>query len=326
MDKLLTIVIPSYNVEKYIEKAVTSMANNKLNDKLEILIVNDGSKDNTAEIGKMLEKKYPESVKLINKENGGHGSTINTGIKIATGKYFKVIDGDDWVDSAAWERYISKLSKLESDLVLTPYNKVYENTNDVVKMNINCLSADKEYNIEDVIQNIGDEYQIHSVTFKTDKVRDYINNREHCFYVDQEYILFPLINIHSVTYIDEAIYQYRLGNINQSVNIKNMQKNREMHKMVVYDIMNYFCDNFESKDSNIRQFLINRIYGLLYTQINIYISMNSENGLKECKRLFEELNKNYKKIYDSFPGKTGKLMKINMRLGYFMSSRKHNKK
>lgn len=326
MDKLLTVVIPSYNVEKYIEKAVDSMANCKLRDRLEILIVNDGSKDDTVKIAEMLEKKYPECVRLVNKENGGHGSTINTGIKIASGKYFKVVDGDDWVDTAAWERYINELSNINSDLVLTPYNKVYENSNDVIKMSISCLSPGKEYNIEDVITDIGDEYQIHSVTFNTEKVRKYINNREHCFYVDQEYILFPLINIENVIYIDEAIYQYRLGDINQSVSVRSMQKNRKMHKQVVTDIMDFLLTNFEKGNSNKRTFLVNRIYGLIYIQIDIYLSMNNDEGLKECRAFFDELSKNYKEVYDNIPGKTGKLMKINMKMAYLIASKKYNRK
>ena len=99
MGKILSITIPSYNVEKYIDKCVQSMLVDSILDDIEILIVNDGSKDSTPEIAKGYVEKYPQTVRLIDKENGGHGSTINAGIREATGKYFKVVDGDDWLNT-----------------------------------------------------------------------------------------------------------------------------------------------------------------------------------------------------------------------------------
>ena len=91
--KILSIVVPTYNVEKYLERCIDSLVYDEkvLND-LEILIVNDGSKDNSLQIAKKYEKQYPNTIKVIDKENGGHGSTINAGLKVATGKYFRVID------------------------------------------------------------------------------------------------------------------------------------------------------------------------------------------------------------------------------------------
>nr|WP_308668299.1 glycosyltransferase family 2 protein [uncultured Agathobacter sp.] len=325
MSKLLTVVIPSYNVEKYIEKAVISMVENSFRDKLEILIVNDGSKDRTHEIGKQLEIKYPESVKLINKKNGGHGSTINTGIKIASGKYFKVIDGDDWVEPDMWERFLNKLDDIDADLILTPYNKVYENTNEIVKMSIAHLVDRKRYRVDDIISQIGDEYQIHSVTFNTEKVRKFINNRENCFYVDQEYILFPIVNISDLVYIDEAIYQYRLGDVNQSVSINSMQKNRKMHELVVYDILDFYSNYYNTLSVRKREFLSDRIYGLIYIQINIYLSLNSIDGLNECKLFLDCIRKKNEKIYNMIPGLTIKLMKLNMKFGYLFATKKYNK-
>ena len=108
MSKILTVVIPSYNVEQFLEKTVQSFLADEVIQDIEILIVNDGSKDRTKEIGQQFEEKYPQSIKLVDKENGGHGSTINKGLSIAAGKYFKVVDGDDWVDTQAFVNYVKK--------------------------------------------------------------------------------------------------------------------------------------------------------------------------------------------------------------------------
>ena len=106
MSKILTITIPSYNVEPYMNEVLPTFLDPAVMDKIEILIVNDGSKDGTAALGKEYEAKYPGVITLVDKENGGHGSTINKGIELATGKYFKVVDGDDWVDTAAFIKFV----------------------------------------------------------------------------------------------------------------------------------------------------------------------------------------------------------------------------
>lgn len=99
MNKILTITVPSYNAESYLLETIPTMLSVSNPEKLEIIIVNDGSKDNTLAVAQQLKENYPETIVIVDKENGGHGSTINSGIKIATGKYFKVVDADDWIES-----------------------------------------------------------------------------------------------------------------------------------------------------------------------------------------------------------------------------------
>ena len=98
-EKILTVTVPSYNVQAYLEDCLESFVNSEVMDDIEVLIVNDGSSDDTATIAERYVSKYENTFRLINKENGGHGSTINTGAREARGKYFKVVDGDDWVDT-----------------------------------------------------------------------------------------------------------------------------------------------------------------------------------------------------------------------------------
>ena len=117
-DKILTIVVPSYNAEKYLTETMPSILAAKYRDLIDLVIVNDGSSDMTKEVAEEISKQYPEIVRVINKENGGHGSAVNTGIEYAVGKYFKVVDADDWVDTENLDLLIEYLQETDVDNVL----------------------------------------------------------------------------------------------------------------------------------------------------------------------------------------------------------------
>ena len=119
MEKILTISIAAYNVSAYIKECLDSLVKCSYLDALDIVVVDDGSHDNTVEIVQKYVSKYPDSIRLERKENGGHGSTINRAVSVAKGKYFKVLDGDEWVDAVELEKLVEVLRKISSDLVLT---------------------------------------------------------------------------------------------------------------------------------------------------------------------------------------------------------------
>ena len=123
MNKILTISIAAYNVEKTIGKTLDSLlvGNNDDLNKLDIIIVNDGSKDSTSEVVMNYCTKYPDAIRLVNKQNGGYGSTINTSLEIAKGKYFKLLDGDDQYDTENLTSFLGFLSNTESDIVVSPF-------------------------------------------------------------------------------------------------------------------------------------------------------------------------------------------------------------
>lgn len=318
MSKILTIVIPSYNVEQFLEKTVESFLAEEIIEDIEILIVNDGSKDRTKEIGLQYENKYPQSIKLVDKENGGHGSTINKGLSIATGKYFKVVDGDDWVDTEAFVSYVKKLKNIDVDMVLTPYNQVYLPSMRIEKCATANVETNKKYNLSQVINNVGDSYQMHSITYKTSLIKGKLKITEKCFYVDQEYVLLPLKDAEEVIFLDETIYQYRLGDENQSVSVKSKQKNRQMHKKVLMRLLKTYEEEKKQLSEQKRQFLENRIVGLVYIQLDIYFSMG--NVYQEFEKFWEEYKNCAKDIYETMPGGTAKMLKLNKKLGYRIAS------
>ncbi len=343
MKKILTIVIPSYNVDRFLPSVIPTYCDERLLDDIEVLIVNDGSKDNTAKIADEFVERYPDTIRHIAKENGGHGSTINIGIENATGKYFKVIDGDDWVDTEALIKLVEKLKGIESDVVLTPYVRVYEagdGTNieetDVVSGSIDKESFtyettgfdgvdyEKEYVISDILHKVNDAYQIHSTTFRTDIVRQIPKISENCFYVDAEYVIFPLKYAKTVVFYDYSVYQYRLGNANQSMAAKNLVKNRMMHekvtrRIIVFATENKFTDNME-------EFMNSRMRGLARNQMDIYLMMpDTKEGKKAWITFSKYLKKEVPQVYKTLAGKKAKLLRISNAFFGILSSRTKRK-
>ncbi len=216
MEKIITFSVAAYNVENYLEKLMTSLLNSETAEFIEVLVVNDGSTDKTAEIAEKYVKNFPDTVRLINKQNGGHGSTINRGIEEASGKYFKAIDGDDWVDSSALAKLIVGLKTTSADMIVTNYRKCFSDGREE-DVTFSGLADGREYEFDEAAAKAG-RMSYHSVIFKTDILkRHHIRLDEKCFYVDTEYILFPVPYLNSVFYFDIPLYCYRLGETGQSV-------------------------------------------------------------------------------------------------------------
>ena len=238
MDKLLTIIIPSYNVERYLDTVLKTYILPDLFPMFEVLIVNDGSTDRTAEIAETYCEQYPECFHLITKENGGHGSTINTGIQRASGKYIRVIDGDDWVDTQCLKRFLEKLQRIDADVVISPYNEV--NDEGALLKNRPLppdVTENKTLRAEEQLDALRVLYAMHSSTFRTDILRRIPPISEHCFYVDQELKFFPMKEMKTVAFVNECVYQYRLGTQGQSVSLNSLKKNRAQHAHVILRVL-----------------------------------------------------------------------------------------
>lgn len=301
MSKILTITIPSYNVEKYIDKCVQSMLVDSILDDIEILIVNDGSKDRTPQIAKCYVEKYPQTVRLIDKENGGHGSTINAGIREATGKYFKVVDGDDWLKTENLEHFIALLKSRDEDVIASDYMCIQDETYDVLAEK--KVSADASY--YGTVRNmdkgeVKDVIKMHGLTIRTSILKE--NNiliDEKCFYVDAEYIAYPMPFVSTVYYDDAFIYMYRLGRNGQSMDIRSMQRNRAMHKKVL-NAMLAFYDKLPQMTEAKKAYIERVIAQMVENQFQIYISMGTDKEIqKETAAWDKALLKKYPRVANS---------------------------
>ncbi|EER68525.1 glycosyltransferase family 2 protein [Gemella haemolysans] len=172
-NKILTIAVPSYNAEKYLTETMPSILAAKYRNLIDLVIVNDGSTDMTREVAEKISKQYPEIVRVINKENGGHGSAVNTGIEYAVGKYFKVVDADDWVDTENLDLLIEYLQETDVDNVLLPYYKVFVDENSSI-LNIGeyneftKVQKRKICQADEFFSTIGQTVGMHTITIKTD--------------------------------------------------------------------------------------------------------------------------------------------------------------
>ena len=313
--KILTVVIPSYNVEKYLPEIMPYYLDEDVLSDVEILIVNDGSKDKTALIGEEYEKKYPDTIKLINKKNGGHGSTINVGLKEANGKYFKVIDGDDWVDTDGFVKLVRRLKTLDVDLVMNPFVKVNVDAHSREIKGTSNLVPNQIYAFDEIVFGLIDFYQLHSNTYKTELIKNMRKIDENCFYVDQEYILYPIDGIKEMIYLDFPVYQYRVGNADQSMSFINMQKNRKMHEKVVFSLINLL--NTENHTTNIDRFIKYKVQKMCQLQIDTLISMKNSNDIKkEVMAFLKNVKKMNSEVYRKIPGKKAKCLRLMGGIGY----------
>ena len=181
--KILTIAVPVYNTEKYISRCLDSMLIDEVLDDIEIITINDGSKDNSINILREYEKKYPNTVVVIDKENGGHGSGVNAGLKNATGKYYRVIDSDDWVNSKDFVTFVKNLKKDDADLVITNYSKehVYNGASEFLEYK--DLEDGKEYDFDTMDLEIlhGEYFVMATATYKTETLRNLKQSYDNLF-------------------------------------------------------------------------------------------------------------------------------------------------
>ena len=226
--KTLSFIIPSYNSSQFLDKCIGSFLDPGIIDRLDIIIVNDGSTDDTPVVAQKFCDRYPDSVRLINQVNKGHGGALNTGCAAAVGKYLKVIDADDWVETANLEYFLDQLEACESDVVLTHHYTRDISNGEVKKWMSYPGEPGRAYTLEEIMadwKSFDRSLTFHGITYKTSFYHEKgIKLSEHVFYEDHEYATFPCCYAKSVTPMDIFIYDYRIGDVQQSVSDANQLK------------------------------------------------------------------------------------------------------
>ncbi len=296
MEKLLTITVPTYNVEKYLRQCLDSFCIEGISDLLEVLIIDDGSTDSSSEIAEEYGKKYPEQFRHIRKKNGGHGSTINCGIAEAAGKYFKVVDSDDWVDKEAMKELLECLQSSDSDVVYTNFYQVDDRTGKR-KVEFEKPFPDVEYKKEYRFNEIKSNFflKMHGYNIKTEILRTLPAIDEHCFYVDMEYVLFPVPWIDTVTFLDLFVYQYRVGLPNQSMNIQRMKRNSENYDRVLNRLLQYY-EQCRGQISIEKKTYMEHVLGrMVASRMKIYLSQPYGKDSRNAMRAFD------RRVAESYP-------------------------
>ena len=311
--KLLSIGIPSYNSEKFMRKCIESLLPG--GDEVEIIIVNDGSKDGTAAIADEYAAKYPTIVKAVHQENGGHGEAVNAGLRNATGLYYKVVDSDDWVNEEAYLKILAKLAELVKsgnmvDMLISNY--VYEKEGKKRKKVMQYRTAfptDQVYTWDDVkFLHVGQYILIHSVIYRTQMLKDCgLELPKHTFYVDNIYVYHPLPYVKKMYYMDVNFYRYYIGREGQSVQEKIMigriDQQIRVNKILIDD-----CDVWKLKNKKLRNYMLSYLEIMMAVSSILAIKSKQPENMAKKKELWQYLKEKdvraYKKIRRSIMGNT----------------------
>ena len=303
--KLLTVSVAAYNVEAYLDKCLGSFADERLAEGLEVLVVNDGSTDRTAEIARDYVARFPEIFRLIDKKNGGHGSTVNAGMREAAGKYFRVVDGDDWVNTDQMVTLLSRLAAIDSDMVVDQKRTVHMITGEEVPLPLPAGTPfDKAVPFLDYSDAAYcDYYNLHTLSVKTSLLREYgVELREGIFYVDYEFILKATARCRDVTFLDLDIYRYLIGNQNQSVDCRNYVRRISHHRRMTEEVLRFVTENrFEGA---LGAYLFRRVCLVIHTHYNIAWIYNEDR--KQGKEQGKEFRAFLKKKYPVYAKATTK--------------------
>ena len=319
--KLLSAAIPCYNSAAYMEKAIESLL--KGGEDVEIIIVNDGSTDATAQIADQYALKYPSIIKTIHQENGGHGCAVNTGLANATGLYYKVVDSDDWVNEKALLQILDLIRNLLNDgkvVDLLIANYVYEKPSMDKKKVMNyrtALPKDEIFTWNDIKYFKQSQYILmHSAIYRTKLLKDCgLELPKHTFYVDNIFVYQPLPFVKTMYYMDVNLYRYFIGRDDQSVNEKNMIKRIDQQIRVTKIIIDSH-DILQVKNKKLRSYMI-KFVTMMMTVCSVYlIKEGSEESLLKKEELWKYLEEKNHRLYKMVRSKLlGRSMNLPGRLG-----------
>lgn len=299
-----------------------------INDnRIELIIVNDGSSDQTKEIAEEYERKYPEIIKTIHQENGGHGEAVNTGLRHASGLYFKVVDSDDWVDTHAYMKLLNKIEEMVTsgqtvDLFIN--NFVYEKegarTKRIMKYN-NVLPEDKVFSWEEISSfKKGQYFMMHSMVYRTDIIRESkMELPKKTFYVDNLFVYVPLSFVETMYYMDVDLYRYYIGREDQSVNeevmISRIDQQIKVNKLLVDAVQ---LDKI--KKEPLRDYLLKHLEIVTVISGILLIKSGTKENLKKKKDLMEYVKVNNAELYYNLRfGLLGRLINLPTKLGRTIS-------
>ena len=311
--KLITFTIPCYNSQDYMRHCIDNIV--AVGDEVEVIIVNDGSKDDTGKIADEYQKKYPTIVKAIQKENGGHGSGVMAGIHNASGLFYKVVDSDDWVETKDVLDMLDLIKKhlaekTDVDLYITNYvyEHVYDNTRFVMNYR-KCLPSETVVGWNDMKHAKTETFFLmHSLMYRLDVLKaSKMELPSHTFYVDDIYAYTPLPFVKNFFYHDLDLYHYFIGRDDQSVNFKTMCKRYEQQMRVFKEMFTaYRYEEILNQPVCLKKYMFKWLMSICGTTLMTIVgSKEDKKTRKEAyKKYFAELKSIDKKLYNKIRYRT----------------------
>ena len=326
--KLITFAVPCYNSAAYMRKCIESILPG--GEDIEIIIVDDGSTDDTGRIADEYQEMYPEIVRVVHQQNGGHGEGVNQGLRNATGLYYKVVDSDDWLDADAYCKALKHLrtfSQMEHPVDMMVCNYVYEHVEDDTRHVVHyrrIIPRGQVCSWQDVGWFPPSQYLLmHSVIFRTQILRDaHLELPKHTFYVDNLFVFTPLPLVKSIYYLDVDLYRYFIGRSDQSVAEDNIIRRIDQQLLVTRKIISMY-DFSAIKEENRRLYRYMVHYcSIMMTVLSMFLTLSgTEEHLQKRRELWEYLYYLDAKLYRRLryltpnvafvlPGKAGRAMDV----------------
>ena len=313
--KLLSFAIPCYNSKDYMEHCIESILPG--GDDVEIIIVDDGSKDETAAIADRYAAEYPDIVKAVHQENGGHGEAVNTGLKNATGKYFKVVDSDDWVDLESYKKILDKLREFEQentqiDMLLANYVYEKEGARRKKVMRQTGFPRNEIFTWSDIKHiHKGHYILMHSVIYRTELLRSCgLKLPKHTFYVDNLFVFQPLPYVKNLYYKNVNFYHYFIGRDDQSVNEKVMIS-RIDQQIRVNKLMADAFHNCQFDSKHLKKYMLSYLDIITTVSSIMLVRAGTQEALDKKKEMLEYIREQdlwlYHKLRYSILGRAANL-------------------
>lgn len=280
MEKILSIIIPTYNMAALLPRCLDSLTASGVLDDLDILVVNDGSTDSSRAVAYSYAERYPQSIKVVDKKNGNYGSTINAALPLAVGEYVKVLDSDDWFDSQALAKYVAELKSHEQevDVSVTHFLMIHEGgrTETVKYQNYGRepYTYGKVYNLDKVLGDGFIRYFLmHSLTYRTQLLRDHgYRQTEGISYTDIQWSSYPFFWAGSIVFHDLVVYRYNMDREGQTMDPAVIRKSLPQLERMTMDLMDFYrkadmSDLSEARVGFLRQYFKNRLRLLVKTHL-----------------------------------------------------------
>lgn len=286
--KLLTVVVPTYNMEKYLDRCLSSLiVDESRMSLLEVLVVNDGSKDRSSEIAHGYESRYPDTFRVIDKENGNYGSCINAALPVAKGKYIKVLDADDFVEMAGLCSLLTFLSETDDDAVITNTIDVDGDGKERGRKKI-LLEEGRVYQPNDIDEIVLNSLFMHELTYRTDILREIgYRQTEGISYTDLEWAYYPMAAVGKIRYCSADVYCYRQGRAGQTVEMAQRCRSMWMEEKIIKQMFERLESNVSIALPGSRSFLKLRL-SLYSSRIYFYYLLEYKDVLDE--RLLKEFD------------------------------------
>ena len=328
--KLITFAVPCYNSAEYMHKCIESLL--AAGNEAEIILVNDGSKDNTGEIADRYAAQHPDIIRVIHQENGGHGEGVNQGLRNATGLYYKVVDSDDWLDVPALEETMAKLREfaaMESPLDMLICNYVYERVEENIQKPMgytNIFPQNRIFGWDDTNRFRTSQYLLmHSVIYRTQLLRNCkLELPKHTFYVDNIFVYHPLPYVKTMYYLNINLYRYFIGRADQSVN-ENVMIGRVDQQVRVTRLLlqSHNPKKLMSTNRRLGRYMCNYLSMMMAISSVFLVLADNKDALEEREKLWEYVRNMDVSLYQllhyrsfsaltTFPGYQGRKLSVSI--------------